>query len=150
MISESIDRSLERLCTDHLDLIQLHSCSAEVLSAGEAVEAVIRARDAGKARYVGYSGDGEDALEAIRMGVFATLQTSFNIVDQKALAEVLPAAVKAGMGIIAKRPIANGAFGRPASPYGYANTYWERMRQFLPATKIKTPLPTPKTIARST
>ena len=130
VISESIDRSLERLATDHLDLIQLHSCSAEVLKAGEAVEAIMRAREAGKTRYVGYSGDGEDALEAIRMGIFVTLQTSFNIVDQRALAEVLPAAVKAGMGIIAKRPIANGAFGRPASPYSYADTYWDRMRQF--------------------
>ena len=127
-ISESIDRSLKLLKTDRIDLMQLHSCSAEVLEKGEAVEAVVKAKEAGKIRYIGYSGDGENALFAIRMGVFSTLQTSFNIVDQKARYEVLPAAVEAGMGIIAKRPIANGAFGKSASPYSYADAYYDRSK----------------------
>ena len=129
VISESVDRSLTRLRTDHLDLLQLHSCSADVLRAGEAVEAVRKAQQSGKTRYIGYSGDGEDALEAIRMGVFDTLQTSFNLVDQHALGEVLPAAQRAGLGVIAKRPIANGALGKAAAPYDYAETYWKRSRQ---------------------
>ena len=127
-ISESIDRSLRRLKTDRIDLMQLHSCSAEVLEKGEALEALVKAREAGKIRYIGYSGDGENALFAIRMGVFSTLQTSFNIVDQKARHEVLSTAVEAGMGIIAKRPIANGAFGKQASPYDYADAYFDRSR----------------------
>ncbi len=126
VISESIDRSLRRLGTDRLDLVQLHTCSAEVLRAGEATAALLRAREAGKTRYVGYSGDGDNALEAIRMGVFDTLQTSLNPVDQQALNAVLPAAQQAGMGVIAKRPVANGAIGRGASPYRYADVYWER------------------------
>lgn len=129
VIAASVDRSLQRLGTDHLDLLQLHSCSAQVLEKGEAVEAVQRAREAGKTRYIGYSGDGENALEAIRMGVFDTLQTSFNVVDQQALTAVLPAAQQAGMGIIAKRPIANGAMGKKDSPYAYADTYWQRSKQ---------------------
>ena len=129
VISESVDRSLRRLRTDHLDLIQLHSCSVEVLRAGDAVEEAMAAKAAGKTRYVGYSGDGEDAMEAIRMGVFDTLQTSFNIVEQKALEAILPAAVEAGMGVIAKRPVANGAVGRAESPYSYADVYWERAQQ---------------------
>ena len=128
-IVESIDRSLVRLGTDRIDLMQLHTCSTEVLRDGEAVEAVMQAKEAGKVRYVGYSGDGEDALEAILMGVFSTLQTSFNLVDQKARAEVLPAAREAGMGGIAKRPMANGAFGQGASPYNYADVYWDRAQQ---------------------
>jgi aryl-alcohol dehydrogenase-like predicted oxidoreductase len=125
-INQSIERSLQRLKTDRIDLVQLHSCSAEVLQKGEAVEAVQRAQEAGKVRYIGYSGDGDNALHAIGMGVFATLQTSFNVVDQKARIGVLPAATEAGMGVIAKRPIANGAFGKSASPYDYADAYWER------------------------
>ncbi len=129
VIDESIDRSLKRLRTDYVDLVQLHTCSADVLRTGEAVDAVMRAKEAGKTRYVGYSGDGEDALVAIRMGVFSTLQTSFNLVDQKGRANVLPEAREAGMGVIAKRPIANGAIGRSASPYGYADAYWERAQQ---------------------
>jgi aryl-alcohol dehydrogenase-like predicted oxidoreductase len=127
-INHSIDRSLRLLKTDRIDLMQLHSCSAEVLKKGEAVEAVQRAQEAGKVRYLSYSGDGDNALHAIGMGIFATLQTSFNVVDQKARLAVLPAAVEAGMGIVAKRPIANGALGKAASPYSYADAYWDRSR----------------------
>ena len=82
-INHSIDRSLRLLKTDRIDLMQLHSCSAEVLKKGEAVEAVQRAQEAGKVRYLSYSGDGDNALHAIGMGIFATLQTSFNVVDQR-------------------------------------------------------------------
>jgi aryl-alcohol dehydrogenase-like predicted oxidoreductase len=127
-ISESIDRSLRLMRTDRIDLMQLHSCSKEVLAKGEAIEAVVKARDAGKVRYIGYSGDGKNALHAISMGIFATLQTSYNVVDQGARREILPAAVAAGMGVIAKRPIANGAFGKTASPYGYADAYFDRQK----------------------
>lgn len=129
IIGESIDRSLRRLKTDCVDLMQLHSCSTEVLRAGDAVDEVMRAKAAGKMRFVGYSGDGENALEAIRMGVFDTLQTSFNIVEQKALPEILPAAKAAGLGVIAKRPVANNAVGRAESPYSYADVYWDRAQQ---------------------
>ncbi len=127
-IRHSIDRSLQRLKTDRIDLMQLHSCSKEVLETGEATEAVQRAQEAGKVRYTCFSGDGENALYAIESGVFATLQTSFNVVDQKGRDSVLPAAVEAGMGIIAKRPIANGAFGWSESPYNYADAYWDRAK----------------------
>ena len=88
------------------------------------------AQQAGKTRYIGFSGDNEVALEAIGMGTFATLLTSFNVLDQRGLDEVLPAAEAAGMGIIAKRPIANAAFNRPASPYDYADAYWQRAQHF--------------------
>jgi aryl-alcohol dehydrogenase-like predicted oxidoreductase len=141
VIEESIDRSLRRLRTDHLDLVQLHSCSAQVLVEGEAVQAVQRAKESGKTRYIGYSGDGEDALEAMRLGVFDTLQTSFNVVDQQALEEVLPRAQEAGLGLIAKRPIANGALGKKAPPYEYAKTYWQRSQALrLPAQASFDPL----------
>ena len=65
---------------------------------------------------------------AIETGLFDTLQTSFNIVDQAGLADVIPAARNARMGIIAKRPIANGVFASPAPPYRYADEYWKRSR----------------------
>ncbi len=126
VISESIDRSLKRLNTDVLDLVQIHSCSAEVLRRGEAANALVRAKKDGKTRYIGFSGDGDAAAESIGMGVFDTLQTSFNVVDQSAADEILPMAMARGMGIIAKRPIANAAFKRESSPSGYADEYWRR------------------------
>jgi aryl-alcohol dehydrogenase-like predicted oxidoreductase len=112
-IRDSIERSLVRLRTDILDLVQLHSCDVDVLERGEVIQALLDARQAGKTRYIGYSGGGKAALWAIDSGVFDTLQTSFNLVDQWARLEVLPKARAAGMGVIIKRPIANAAWDAP-------------------------------------
>ena len=42
-IEHSIDRSLKRLQTDHVDIVQLHSCNVDVLERGDAIDALIRA-----------------------------------------------------------------------------------------------------------
>jgi aryl-alcohol dehydrogenase-like predicted oxidoreductase len=125
----SIERSLKRLRTDRLDLIQLHSCELADLRKGEAIIALERARERGWARYIGYSGDGEAARYAIECGRFDTLQTSVSIADQEALELTLPLAAARGMGVIAKRPIANAVWRyarKPSEPYYQA--YWSRLR----------------------
>lgn len=127
-IQDSIDRSLERMRTDRLDLVQLHSCDLEILEHGEAVEALLKAKRAGKTRFVGYSGDNEPALWAVESGLFDTLQTSFNVVDQQARIKLFGAAKSRGIGIIIKRPVANGAWRAERSPYGYADEYFSRAR----------------------
>jgi len=126
---KSIERSLRRLATDRVDLIQLHSCSLEHLRKGDVIAALERARERGWARCIGYSGDGEAARFAIECGRFDTLQTSVSIADQEAFTLTLPLARKRGLGVIAKRPIANVAwrYGRkPAEPY--YQDYWTRLR----------------------
>ena len=127
----SIERSLKRLKTDHLDLVQLHSCSAEELHRGDVVDALKRARERGYTRYIGYSGDGHAARFAVECGAFDTLQTSISIADQEAVDLFLPLAVERNIGMIAKRPIANVAWQNgnrpPADSYGYP--YWERLQK---------------------
>ena len=88
-------------------------CAHHPRERGEVIRALLDARQAGKTRTIGYSGDGEAALWAIDSGVFDTLQTSFNLVDQWARLEILPRARAAGMGVIIKRPIANAAWNAP-------------------------------------
>jgi aryl-alcohol dehydrogenase-like predicted oxidoreductase len=130
LLEESIDRSLKRLRTDYLDLVQLHSCGRETLEQGDVVDVLRRARERGKTRYVGYSGDGEAAVYAVESGAFDTLQTSVSIADQEAIELTLPRAAERRMGVIAKRPIANAVWRHKAPPDdSYVQPYWERLQK---------------------
>jgi aryl-alcohol dehydrogenase-like predicted oxidoreductase len=130
-VRNSIDRSLKRMKTDYVDLLQLHSCSVAVLEKGEVTEILQEAKQAGKTRYIGYSGDNDAAMWAVESGMFDTLQTSFNLVEQKARFGLFEKARARGMGMIIKRPIANGAWGAKTSPSGYAQGYFERSQKML-------------------
>ena len=128
MLAKQIDRSLERLRTDSVDLIQLHSCSKETLRQGDVIAVLQKAREQGKTRFIGYSGDGQDAAEAVGSRAFDTLQTSVNIADQEALQLTLPMTRELEMGVIAKRPIANAAWKTGKQPANaYHHEYWRRL-----------------------
>jgi aryl-alcohol dehydrogenase-like predicted oxidoreductase len=127
----SIERSLRRLRTDHVDLVQFHSCDQGVLKRGEAIRALETARERGLTRFIGYSGDGAAARLAVESGAFDTLQTSISIADQEPLELTLPLARERDMGVIAKRPIANAAWttARRPSAGAYEYEYWRRLRE---------------------
>jgi predicted aldo/keto reductase-like oxidoreductase len=84
-----INRSLERLQTDHVDLIQVHAVGDPdeldlVTRPGGALEAVVRAREEGLAGAVGITGHGHDApathLEALARYPFDTVLSPLNYV----------------------------------------------------------------------
>ncbi|HEY0758731.1 MAG TPA: aldo/keto reductase [Acidisarcina sp.] len=126
----SIRRSLTRLRTDYVDVIQLHSCSEEVLRKGAAIGALLKAKENGYTRYCGYSGDGRAALYAINSGVFDVIQLSINIADQEAVETLMPIAVSRHLGIIAKRSIANAIWKESARPpSSYDQPYWYRLNE---------------------
>jgi aryl-alcohol dehydrogenase-like predicted oxidoreductase len=85
---EQINHSLERLQTDHVDLIQLHAVGDldeldKVTAPGGALEAALRAVDEGLAGAVGITGHGHTApsthLEALRRHPFTTVLTPINV-----------------------------------------------------------------------
>jgi hypothetical protein len=126
----SIERSLKRLKTDAVDLVQLHSCAIEELEKGECIEALEQAKKEGKTRYIGYSGDSKAARFAVECGRFDSLQTSCNIVDQECIELTLPFAKEKEMGVIAKRPIGNAVWRYDAKPEdGYHQEYWRRLQE---------------------
>ncbi len=121
LIISSIDRSLELMKTDHIDLVQLHSCAVEILERGDVIRALQDAQAAGKTRYIGYSGDNENAKWAVTSGLFDTLQTSFNLVDQSARINLFADVEERDMGLIIKRPIGNAVWGAAADPKPYSH-----------------------------
>ena len=123
LIAASVDRSLRRLRTDHIDVMLLHSCTLEVLQRGEALEALRQARAAGKIRFAGYSGDNEAATWAAQQPDVAVIETSISIADQHNIDGVLAVAQRRNLGVLAKRPIANAAWKQPQQQPGFYRDY---------------------------
>jgi aryl-alcohol dehydrogenase-like predicted oxidoreductase len=103
------DRSRENLGVDTLDLVQLHSPPDEVY----AIDAVFDALDTlvQERRIAAYGVSVEtsaQALSAIARPNLASVQIILNAFRLKPLDEVLPAAREAGVGIIARVPLASG------------------------------------------
>ncbi|MDR3672225.1 MAG: aldo/keto reductase [Holophaga sp.] len=131
-VTETVDRSLRRLGTDCLDVMLLHSCNLQVLRQGEALGALTRAKEAGKIRFAGYSGDNEAAVFAAGLPGVDVLMCSVSICDQVNLEGALPAAAQAGTGVIAKRSVANAAWKPLEAQMGiyrdYVKPYVERFQ----------------------
>ena len=128
-VTGGVDEALRTLGTDVLDVVFLHSCPLEVLERGEAAQALLSCVDAGKVRIPGYSGENEALAWASGAGLFGAVQSSVNLADQRSLREVLPGASRRGLGIVAKRPLANAPWRHSERPVGvYGETYWLRLR----------------------
>lgn len=106
---EWVDRSRRNLRTDTLDLVQLHCPPTSVYSNAEVYDALDTLVAEGAIRNYGVSVERTDeALEAISHPGTASVQIILNAFRLKPLDEVLPAAKAAGVGIIARVPLASG------------------------------------------
>jgi predicted aldo/keto reductase-like oxidoreductase len=112
---QQLDDSLRRLQTDRIDLIQFHeiirkSDPARIFAPGGAIEAVLRARTAGKVRYIGFTGhkSPEIHLEMLKTAsahgfTFDAVQMPLNVMDahfDSFEAKVLPVLEAHSIGVI--------------------------------------------------
>lgn len=130
IISAGVTEALRLLRTDYLDIVHLHSCPLATLKNSGVVEELQREVQAGRIRVAAYAGDNEEVEWAAASGVFGSVQCSINICDQRPLSRTLPTAMERGLGVIAKRPLANAPWNRREAPKGGTTLEnWKRFHQ---------------------
>jgi aryl-alcohol dehydrogenase-like predicted oxidoreductase len=109
-IVASTERSLARLGTDYLDLLQIHNPPLDVVTAPAVREALAGLVKSGKIRAWGVSAKGPDeALQVLRACEIAVVQANFNMMDVRVLSSGLLAEVeRLGVGFIARTPLCFG------------------------------------------
>jgi len=118
-MAAEIDDSLKALGTEYIDLYQCHNVNKEeelnqILAPQGAVEALLKAQQAGKIGHIGITSHRvEPLLAAMNTGAFATIQLPYNFIERSPEEEVLPVARELGLGIIVMKPLAGGAFAKP-------------------------------------
>lgn len=110
----SLDRTLARLGVDYLDLWQVHAWDSRTPTA-ETTSALADAVRQGKARYAGVANftgwqTAKTAVLASDAGCpLASAQLNYSLLSRGAEREAIPAALDAGMGVVASSPLAGGA-----------------------------------------
>jgi aryl-alcohol dehydrogenase-like predicted oxidoreductase len=133
-LTSAVDASLQRLRTDYIDLLQLHKPPESVLHSGEIPTVIEELRRDGKVRYVGVSCESvSDARICLGIPGIASVQVTINLLDQEAVAGLLPAARERSIGIIARNPRAAGLltehFGDiTAETYAFNRAEFETIR----------------------
>ena len=121
--ARQLDESLRRLGTDRIDLVQHHEILRfedphRIFDDGGANAALLEARQAGKLRYIGFTGhkDPRVHLHTLEVAedhrfVFDTVQMPLNVMDAHYRSfekQVLPELVRRGIGVLGMKPLANG------------------------------------------
>ncbi|HKR11486.1 MAG TPA: aldo/keto reductase [Pyrinomonadaceae bacterium] len=121
--AKQLDESLKRLQTDHIDLVQHHEILRfedphRIFDDNGANAALIEARDAGKIRFIGFTGHKDPRIHLYMLEVanengfqFDTVQMPLNVMDAHYRSFeklVLPELVKQNIGVLAMKTLANG------------------------------------------
>jgi aryl-alcohol dehydrogenase-like predicted oxidoreductase len=108
-LSNFVERSLQNLGVDALDLLQLHCPPTEAYGQDSTFEALDRLQEDGKVRNYGVSVEKvEEARMALSYPNVKTVQIIFNVFRQKPDEEFFPLAEERNIGILARVPLASG------------------------------------------
>src|ERR1051325_9745651 len=112
-LTDYVERSLQNLGVETLDLLQLHSPPTEVFYMPEVIDALDDLVKAGKLRYYGVSVEKvEEALKAIQYPNVQSVQIVFNIFRQRPLDLFFGEAQRRKIGILARVPLSSGMLDR--------------------------------------
>jgi 1-deoxyxylulose-5-phosphate synthase len=121
-IEKQLNRSLERLGVDYIDLYQCHRFDAET-PLEETLRALDRAVQSGKVRAIGFSewtAEQIDSAASIAGGAclipFSASQPQYSMLWRKPEAHVFPACVRHGIGNLAFSPLAHGVLSGKYKP----------------------------------
>jgi aryl-alcohol dehydrogenase-like predicted oxidoreductase len=131
----AVERSLERLGTDHVDLLQLHNPPISLISELATYEPLEEMKREGLIRRYGVSvHPPEEGLAAVRATMPDTVQIVYNLARREAEDTFLPTAQAADVGVIAREPLANGFL---AGRYS-ADSSWQRgdIRSHMPRSYV--------------
>ena len=107
-VRRSIEGSLERLGTDHVDLYYLHRVDPGT-PIEDTVGAMAELVEEGKVRNIGLSEASADTLRrAVEVHPIAALQTEYSLWSRDVEGEILPAARELGVGFVAYSPLGRG------------------------------------------
>ncbi len=121
--AKQIDQSLRRLQTDHLDLLQFHEVirsddPEKIFAPGGSFEAALEAKQAGKIRYIGYTGHKSPDIHLHMLEISLangftpdTVQMPLNVMDAHYNSfgrKVLPELVKHNIGVLGMKPMGAG------------------------------------------
>jgi aryl-alcohol dehydrogenase-like predicted oxidoreductase len=118
-IIQCVDRSLQNLRTERLDLVQLHVWNPDWLPNDEWYAALCSLREAGKICFFGVSindHEPDSALELVRSGKIDTVQVIFNIFDQSPGDRLFPACAESNVGVIVRVPFDEGSLTGKITP----------------------------------
>ena len=116
-VKDAARRSCGRLGVGALDLVQLHCIDFSLIRNGRVLDSLEEARSEGLIRHYGLSVETiAEALWAIRHTAVASLQVIFNLFRQRVVEELFPAAREAGVGIVARVPLASGVLSGKFRP----------------------------------
>ena len=108
-LRQAVEASLRRLRTDHLDLYQLHSPSAEAVTRGDWLPALEDLKRAGKIRYFGISVDTIEAGQAaLQYPAISSLQLVVSMLERRPSQALVPLAHEKGVPVIGRECLANG------------------------------------------
>jgi len=129
--NEDIENSLRMLKTDYIDLYQLHQIAQEkdwetIAGPGGALEAVAKAKEAGKIRHLGVTSHSlEMAVKMAKTKIFSTIQFPFNFIEDGLREKIKLFQDELGMGIIAMKPFGGGMIDNASLAFKFLRQYPE-------------------------